>query len=59
MSLVKAASVLACGRRRVRCDIDFFLKPGMTVIAEDQTFVAGFINYYVSEVDQFCEIGER
>ncbi|MBT11364.1 MAG: hypothetical protein CMI02_04935 [Oceanospirillaceae bacterium] len=47
------------GRRRVRCDIDFFLKPGMTVIAEDQTFVAGFINYYVSEVDQFCEIGER
>lgn len=47
------------GKRRVRCDIDLFLKPGMTVTAVDETFEAGYINYYVSQTDKFCEIGER
>jgi hypothetical protein len=47
------------GKRRVRCNIDMFLRPGMTVNADDISFKAGFINYYVSEAGKFCEIGER
>lgn len=47
------------GKRRVRCDIDLFLQPGMTVDALEDTFRAGFINYYVSQTDKFCEVGER
>lgn len=46
------------GQRRVRCGIDFFLQPGMTVVADGQTFTAGYINYFVTEMDQFCEVGE-
>lgn len=47
------------GKRRVRCDIDLFLKPGMTVTALNETFKAGYINYYVTQADKFCEVGER
>src|SRR5690554_1311024 len=46
-------------KRRVRCDIDLFLQPGMTVTAMGETFRAGYINYYVSQTDKFCEVGER
>lgn len=46
-------------KRRVRCDIDLFLKPGMTVDALGETFEAAYINYYVSQADKFCEVGER
>lgn len=47
------------GKRRVRCEIDLFLQPGMTVTALDQSFKADFINYYVNDSDKFCEVGER
>nr|BBJ03819.1 hypothetical protein YBY_16670 [Marinobacter nauticus] len=47
------------GKRRVRCDVDLFLQPGMTVEALGDSFVASFINYYVSSADKFCEVGER
>jgi len=47
------------GKRRVRCDIDLFLQPGMTVEALGETFKADYINYYVSQNDKFCEVGER
>lgn len=47
------------GKNRVRCDIDLFLQPGMTVTADDVTFQAGYINYYVNQTDKFCEVGER
>jgi len=50
---------LTGGKYRVRCDIDLFLQPGMTVTADDVTFVADYINYYVSETDKFCEVGEQ
>lgn len=50
---------LTNGKHRVRCDIDLFLRPGMSVVADDATFQAGYINYYVSENDKFCEVGER
>lgn len=47
------------GKRRIRCDVDLFLRPGMMVTALGQTFRADFINYYVSQTDKFCEVGER
>jgi len=46
-------------KRRVRCDIDLFLQPGMTVHAMGESFRAAYINYYVSQTDKFCEVGER
>lgn len=47
------------GKRRVQCEIDLFLQPGMTVTALNQSFKADFINYYVNDSDKFCEVGER
>lgn len=47
------------GKRRVTCDIDLFLQPGMTVTALGESFKADFINYYVNQSDKFCEVGER
>lgn len=46
-------------KRRVRCDIDLFLRPGMTVTALYESFKADYINYYVNRNDKFCEVGER
>ncbi|MDX1560076.1 MAG: LamG-like jellyroll fold domain-containing protein [Marinobacter sp.] len=47
------------GKYRVRADIDLFLQPGMTVTADDVTFRADYINYYVSDNDKFCEVSDR
>jgi len=47
------------GKRRVRCAVDLFLKPGMTVTALEETFTADYINYFVSQSDKFCEVSER
>jgi len=47
------------GKYRVRCAIDLFLQPGMTVTGEGLVFTADYINYYVSETDKFCEVSER
>lgn len=47
------------GKYRVRCDIDLFLKPGMTVLADGISFQASYINYFVSNEDKFCEVSER
>lgn len=47
------------GNRRVRCDIDLFLRPGMTVIADTEEFTADYINYFVTTNDKFCEVSER
>lgn len=45
--------------RRVRCAIDWFLRPGQTAIAGDQTFTVAYINYYANNSDQYMDIGER
>ena len=50
---------LSSGKYRVRCNVDLFLQPGMTVNAGDVSFKADYINYYVSDVDKFCEVSER
>lgn len=45
--------------RRVRCAIDWFLRPGQTAIAGDQTFTVSYINYYANDADQYMDVGER
>jgi len=47
------------GKRRVRCNIDLFLQPGMTANALGESFVVDYINYYVNQSDKFCEASER
>jgi len=44
---------------RVRCDIDWFLRPGHTAIARGTSFVVSYINYYVNASDQYMDVGER
>ena len=44
---------------RARGAIDLFLRPGMTVTADDVSFEVEFINFYANEFDQFCEVGGR
>lgn len=44
---------------RVTCDIDMFLRPGMTVQGGGLEFVASYINMFVTKSDKFCQVGSR
>lgn len=44
---------------RVRCDIDWFLRPGQTATAGNEQFTVAYINYYANVGDQFMDVGER
>ena len=45
------------GNIRVRCAIDWMLRPGQTAIVDGVEFVVGFINYYVTGSDAYCDTG--
>ena len=47
------------GGRRVRCAVDWFLRPGNTVQADGVDMVASFTNYYVTGNDEYMDVGER
>jgi hypothetical protein len=47
------------GGVRVRCDIDFLLRPGQTAAADDVVFEVSYINYYVNRADAYMDVGER
>lgn len=51
------------GGLRVRCAIDWLLRPGHRAFFEGQPFVAAYINYYVSmgagSGDAYMDVGER
>ena len=47
------------GGRRVRCAVDWFLRPGNTVLADGVEMVAAFTNYYVTGNDEYMDVGER
>jgi len=48
------------GESRVRCDIDWFLRPGQEVTAQGLTFTANYINYFVPSVgDAYMDVGSR
>ncbi|WP_027853856.1 hypothetical protein [Marinobacterium litorale] len=44
---------------RVRCDIDWFLRPGQTAISRGTPFTVAYINYYANGKDQYMDVGER
>jgi hypothetical protein len=46
------------GKLRVKADIDFFLKPGDTVVAMGETFTAGMVSLSISTRRQIMEVSE-
>lgn len=47
------------GTTRVRCDIDWLLRPGQRAYLGTEPIVVSFINYYVPGFDQYMDIGDR
>lgn len=47
------------GGVRVRCSIDWLLRPGMLAILGNRTFIVAYINYYVGNNDAYMDVGER
>ena len=47
------------GALRVRCDIDWFLRPGGQCSALGTQFQADWINYYVGRNQEYMDVGQR
>lgn len=47
------------GGLRVRCDVDWLLRPGMRALNGATPILVDFINYYVPGNDQYMDVGER
>lgn len=52
-------SLSSAGTQRARTSIDWFLRPGHQVQAGRLSFEADFINYIVTENDQYMDVGTR
>jgi hypothetical protein len=60
LSGVRIISTSAGGATRVRCSIDWFLRPGQTVSGQGSAFIAEYINYYVTSSGQsYMDVGDR
>lgn len=56
---VQTRTIDATGRRRVRAEIDLFLRPGHTARNSDGTeFTAGVIQYFISAASEAMEVFE-
>jgi len=47
------------GNTRVRCDIDWLLRPGQRAYLDAEPIIVSFTNYYVPGFDQYMDIGDR
>lgn len=47
------------GGLRVRCSIDWLLRPGQFAVLDGAPFLVSYINYYVTDGDQYMDVGER
>lgn len=47
------------GGIRVRCSIDWLLRPGQFAVLDGAPFLVSYINYYVTDGDQYMDVGER
>lgn len=47
------------GGSRIRCAIDWLLRPGRRALLDGSPITASFINYYVGQNDSFMDVGER
>ena len=43
---------------RVRCAIDWLLRPAQRAIVDGTPFIVSYINYYVTDGDQYMDVGE-
>lgn len=55
---VRSISVAESGIR-VRCSIDWLLRPSQRAYVSDRDFIVSFINYYVGNNDAYMDVGER
>lgn len=57
---VRTFSQATGGSVSVRCDIDYFLRPGQTVTGGGLTFEVSYINYFVPSIgDAYMDVGSR
>ncbi len=47
------------GGARIRCAIDWFLRPGQRAFYGTTPFIVSYINYYVPGFDQYMDVGEE
>ncbi len=47
------------GNTRVRCDIDWLLRPGQRAYLDAEPIIVSFVNYYVPGFDQYMDVGDR
>jgi len=45
--------------QRVRCAVDWLLRPGHRAFVGAESFVVDYINYYVQGNDMYCDVGSR
>lgn len=43
---------------RIRCAIDWLLRPGQRALLNDVPLIVGYINYYVGQGDAYMDVGE-
>lgn len=55
---VRAVFTQASGLR-VRCGVDWLLRPAQRALLGSTPFVVSYINYYVTDGDQYMDVGER
>ncbi len=46
------------GNVRVRCNIDWLLRPGHRAYLDDEPIVVAYVNYYVPGFDQYMDVGD-
>lgn len=44
---------------RARCDVDWLLRPGQRAWVDELPIVVRYVNYYVTGLDQYMDIGDR
>lgn len=59
LSNVRTKSTDTNGNMRVRCDIDWYLRPGDTAYAGADEMTVTYINYYVNNTQAYMDVGER
>lgn len=47
------------GNTRVRCDIDWLLRPGQRAYLDAEPIIVSYVNYYVPGFDQYMDVGDR
>ncbi len=57
LSGVRSVSMTAGGAIRLRCNIDWLMRPGDTVQGAGHEFEVGYVNYYVPGNDQYMDVG--